>query len=302
MRRVSVHLDGEWRAVADPAWLVGWDPQPFELAGGTTEVVVMGAGPPLLLLPPLPGWKEAWAACAVLLARRFRVVTFDLRARYAPEDRWAQCIDDTLHVADALAPGRFVLVGHSLGGALAQRVALAHPQRVAAVVLSSTFARIASPPGTSTKRLVEQPFVLATQRLLPDPLAAPLARHLAESGAWVYDPACGERVLAFVRYAIRRAPTRDVAVMVRLALGHDTRTLLPSLAAPTLVLHGGRESGFVREAAAEMVRLLPHAECAVLPGVGHLHLLSAPDVLAGTIERWLDRAAPDGRLPARGGA
>lgn len=290
MRRVAVHLDDGWRAHADPAWLAGWAPRGFDLGDGTTEVVILGEGPTLVLLPPLPGWKEAWVATAARLARRFRVVTFDLRVRFAPGDRWAQCIGDTLRVAEAFAPGRFVLVGHSLGGALAQRVALAHPERVAGVVLSSTFARVASPPGTPAKRFVEQPLVLASQRLLPEPIAAPLARRLAAGGAWVYDPCCDARVLAFVRHAIRHAPMRDVAVMLRLALDHDTRGALPSLAAPALVVHGERESAFVGAAAAELLRLLPRAEGAVLPGVGHLHPLSAPGALADLIA---DRA---GRL------
>ena len=293
MRHVAVRLGDDWRAHADPAWLAGWESRPFDLGDGATEVVAAGAGPPLLLLPPLPGWKEAWAACLPLLARRHRVVTFDLRARFGPGDRWRQAVADVLRVADAFAPGPLTLVGHSLGGALAQHVALAHPARVTGVVLSSTFARITTPAGTAHRRFVEQPFVLATQRVLPDPLAVPLARHLAESGAWVYDPCCDDRVLAFVRFAIRRAPPRDAAVMVRLALDHDTRATLASLAAPALVVYGERESGFVREGAAEMLQRLPRAQAVELPGVGHLHLLSAPRLLADAIERWLD-ARPGG--------
>ncbi len=292
MRRVAAHLGDGWRAVAAPGWLAEWEPRPFDLGDGVTEVVTMGEGPPLVLLPPLPGWKEAWAACAALLARRFHVVTFDLRVRYPPGDRWARCVADTLRVADALAPGRFGLVGHSLGGALAQQVALAHPGRVAAVVLSSTFARVASPRGTRAKRLIEQPLVLASQRLLPESLAAPLARHLAGRGAWVYDPCCDERVLALVRHAIRRAPVRDAAVMVRLALGHDARAALASLAVPALVIRGERESAFVVEAAAELMALLPRAESAVLPGVGHLSPLSAPAAFAARVAAFIATHLP----------
>ena len=59
-----------WRRHADPAWLPGWEPAPFELEGGSTEVVVMGEGPTLVLLPPLPGFKESWVACAAPLAGR----------------------------------------------------------------------------------------------------------------------------------------------------------------------------------------------------------------------------------------
>jgi hypothetical protein len=60
--RIGVHLRDGWQRTVDPAWLEGWHAQPFPLEGGTTEVVAMGQGTALLLLPPLPGFKEAWMA------------------------------------------------------------------------------------------------------------------------------------------------------------------------------------------------------------------------------------------------
>src|SRR5205085_1514287 len=87
-----------WKRHAAPAWLDGWECVPFALPSGHTRVVVMGEGPPVVLLPPLPGYKEAWIACAAPLARRFRVVTFDLRARFAGPPRW-----DALALARRLA-------------------------------------------------------------------------------------------------------------------------------------------------------------------------------------------------------
>ncbi|MEK7331268.1 MAG: hypothetical protein AAB113_10755, partial [Candidatus Eisenbacteria bacterium] len=56
MGSVAVALGGGWERCVDPEWLSGWAPRAFDLGDGTTEVVVMGEGPPLLLLPPLPGY------------------------------------------------------------------------------------------------------------------------------------------------------------------------------------------------------------------------------------------------------
>src|SRR5438093_3756490 len=81
LERVGVGIDPGWRECVDAAWLEGWSPQTFDLGDGVTEVVTMGQGPPLVLVPPLPGLKEAWLAVAAPLARRFRVVTFDVRCR-----------------------------------------------------------------------------------------------------------------------------------------------------------------------------------------------------------------------------
>jgi pimeloyl-ACP methyl ester carboxylesterase len=274
----------------DPAWLDGWQPLEFDLGDGSTEVVVLGSGPPLVLLPPLPGWKETWAPCAARLARGFRVVTCDLRVRFGRGDRWAALVADLARVMDGFAPGRVTLVGHSLGGALAQRLALAHPERVAGVVLSSAFARVVTPPGARRARFVEQPLAIASQRLLPEAHAARLARRLAVRRAWVYDPGCDEHVLGFVRFGIRHARVLEAARMVRLAFAHDTREALPRLAAPALILVGECDTAFARAAAAELCALLPAAGSGVSPGAGHLHPLSNAAWLAETIAAWHARA------------
>jgi pimeloyl-ACP methyl ester carboxylesterase len=287
MRIVGAHLGPGWRAHADPAWLEGWTPAPFEIEGGLTHVVEMGRGPTLVLLPPLPGYKEAWLACAAPLARSFRVVTFDLRARFHGPPRWEALLDDLSRVLDAVAPGPVALAGHSLGGALAQRWALAHPGRVRALALSSSFARVVTPRGDAWGRFVEQPLVLASQRFLPRNAALALARPLAARGAWVYDPRCDDAVLDFVRFCIRDVPLGVANNAVRLAFAHDTRAALGTLAGPTLVVVGERETAFARGAAEELERLIPGAERRESPGVAHLHLFSGAAWLARTLADWL---------------
>ncbi len=284
MRSASFRLDPAWRRHVPAAWLEGWAPAPFALRGAETEVVAMGAGPPLLLLPPLPGWKEAWIACAAPLARRFRVVTFDLRAEARD---WDTLLDDVDLVAEAFLGGRAAVLGHSLGGALALRWALRRPERAAALVLSSAFARVETPRGDRLGRFVEQPLVLASQRWLPERPALALARRLAARGAWVYDARCGDDVLRFVRFGIRAVPLALAAGRLRLALAHDVSARLAAVACPTLVVRGEGESRFVREAAAALVRGIPGAEERVSPGTGHLHPLSGAAWLCATVEDWL---------------
>jgi 3-oxoadipate enol-lactonase len=294
--RVSVRLADGWEAHMDPVCLAGWQPQPFDFADGVTEVVAMGAGPPLLLLPPLPGFKEAWIGIAHRLAPRFRVVTFDLRARFAGRPTWGALLDDLERVAEAFAPGRAAVMGHSLGGALAQRWALAHPDRVSALVLSSSFARVGTRPGHWWKRYVEQSRVLMQQRWLPERVAAPLAERDAARGAWVYDERCDARILAFVRHAIRTLPMDVARRAVELAFAHDTNGDLPRIACPTLVVVGERETAWAREASDALAAAIPGAERRVSPGVSHLHPLSGAVWLAETAAEWLgSRWRGDGR-------
>jgi pimeloyl-ACP methyl ester carboxylesterase len=293
-RAVGARFPEGWRRHVAGAWLAGWDPRPFDLGDGLTEVVTLGAGPPLLLLPPLPGWKEAWLGVAAALARRHTVIAPDLRARFAGPPSWEQLLDDLERLTDALAPAPAVVVGHSLGGALAQRWALRRPERVRALVLSSTFARVRHAPGHVWKRFVEQPAVLAAQRLLPEAAALRLATQWARRGVWVYDAHCDPHVLAFVGHGIRGVSVADARTMVRLALAHDTFAALPQVRAPVLLMVGERESAWARDATAELAHQLPHATTVTLPGVAHLHPLSASGAFVDHVERWLATLAPPG--------
>ena len=284
---IAAHLGPGWREHAEPAWLQGWDPIPFALDGGLTHVVAMGEGPALALLAPSPGYKEAWVACAARLARAFRVVTYDQRVRFDGTPRWDALLRDLERVLDAFAPGAIAVAGHSMGGALAQTWALWRPDRVTALVLSSSFTRLYDPPANWFARYLEQPVVVASQRLLPPDPARALARWFARRGAWVYDPRCDDRVLDFLRFCMRDCPAAYARSALRLLLTHDTRRTIGGIRCPTLILVGERESPFTRPAADELHRLIAGSDFAISPGASHLHLLSNPEWAAETITRWL---------------
>lgn len=289
MGSVALALGRGWERCVDPEWLSGWTPRAFDLGDGTTDVVVMGEGPPLLLLPPMPGFKEAWVGVAWRLARRFRVITFDQRARFVGAASWEALLADLERVADAFAPGPAAVMGHSLGGALAQRWALARPERVAGLVLSSSFARVGSTRGHWRARYLEQPLVLASQRWLPDVLAAPLAARLAARRRWVYDPQCDARILALLRWGMRSVPIGAGLRGVRLAFAHDTRADLSRVACPTMLVVGEFETAWARAATDELAGLIPDAQARVSPGVAHLHPLSGGAWLAEVVGEWLAR-------------
>lgn len=294
MRILTVRMGEAWRSAAPREWLDGWTPRHAPLEGGGGTYVDMGAGAPLVLLPPLPGFKEAFAACAGRLARTHRVIAPDLRARFpagaAPPTRWDLLVADLERLCHHLGLGRVAVVGHSLGGALAQRWALAHPRRVRALVLSSAFARVTTPPGAHAARYLEQPLVLAAQRLLPRAPALALGGRLARRHGWIYDAYCDAAVLDMVRRAIRATPVAVAAGCVRLAFAHDARADLARLAVPVRLLVGERDTAFARAAARELLALLPGASLAESPGGGHLHPLSRPAWFAEQVARHVDAA------------
>lgn len=137
--------------VADQVRASPWLPPggPVELPGrGTTFVRDSGAraGAPALVL--LHGWAVTadlnWFAAYPALTERYRVVTIDHRGHgrgirpQAGKVRLSDCADDVAALLDVLGIDQAVIVGYSMGGAIAQLVWRRHPERVAGLVLCST--------------------------------------------------------------------------------------------------------------------------------------------------------------------
>ena len=135
--------------------------------GVELEVEVRGSGPALVCVHGFGGAKEDFADHVDRLAARATVVTLDLRGHGdsgGPDHLAAYSLDgladDVLAVADALALDRFRLLGHSMGGMVVRRVALAAPDRVEAVVFMST---AAGPPQGLDPDLVDMGALLAME-------------------------------------------------------------------------------------------------------------------------------------------
>lgn len=119
----------------------------IDVSGIRLNCETAGAGPAVALLHGLGGSAAFWPPRTGALAARYRLLMPDLRGHGASDKppgpysitRWSE---DLLALLDALAVDSAVVLGSSLGGAVAQRFALDHPDRVVALVLVATSSEV----------------------------------------------------------------------------------------------------------------------------------------------------------------
>ena len=226
----------------------------------------------VLWLQGLNAPASAWAVQLAHFGRTHRCIAPDARGvgkSDAPEGPYstAQMANDALAVLDACGAERVHLVGLSLGGAVAQELALAHSERVRTLALLGTFA-VQAPRSRALLLAWRELFPLAHER---PPLREAWER---QAYAWLFTDRFW-RSEANARAALRFAaqqPLQNVTGFrgqIDAALAHDARARLPSLRLPALVAHGELDQLAPLEGALELQRLIPGAELLVVPEVGH---------------------------------
>ncbi|WP_072314911.1 alpha/beta fold hydrolase [Agrococcus sp. Marseille-P2731] len=258
-------------------------------------VLISGGGAQLL------SWRTE--LIDLLVAEGFRVVRFDnrdtgLSRRFGgPEDidggySVSDLGDDVVRVLDTLGVEAAHLVGHSMGGIMAQMVAIEHPERVLSLGLLSTL------PGRDD-RYVGQPDP-GGERTAP----VPLPRDVLVAGAGEYARVAGsERYPIDVEWmqqaageAFDRGNFPDGFARQWSALLRQPERLgqLRSVTAPALVFHGREDDVVLWQAAVEIAAAMPEAELQVHSGMGHL----IPDALWPVLVDGIARTARRGEALA----
>jgi 3-oxoadipate enol-lactonase len=246
-----------------------------------------GTGEPLLFLMGLGGDLGGWQLQRADLVRRYRCVLVDNRDAGASADATgpyglADMAADALGVMDHLGIARFHVVGASMGGAVAQHLALAAPARVATLVLASTWART-----DAFLRAVFSSWRLLAERLAPDELLAAVAPW-AFTARFLEQPS--PEVVAI--QARRARSTPSVAAYQRqvdACLGHDVVGLLPLLRTPALVLTGEEDILTPPRYGRAVAAALGRAEVQLVPGTGHACFLEGPKAFTERVQRFLAR-------------
>ena len=241
----------------------------IETSSGTTIYYEEhGEGEPLLCVMGLSADTLAWALQVPTFSQRHRTVIFDNRdvGQSSPggaEYEVADMARDTLDLADALGLDSFHLLGVSMGGAIAQEIALAAPDRVRTLTLTVTFARggawgqlLAKVWGERVReapreRHVDELLLLnLSEELFEDPAKVEFARNLMLQNPHPQEP---------------EAFTRQLAASAR----HDALDRLPTLAMPVHVIGGERDILVPVWKSQELADVIPGAKLTVLEGAPH---------------------------------
>lgn len=268
------------------------EPLPVEVFryrdGERVEFVDAGEGRTLVWIPGADGPKETFRYQLPRFARDHRVVCADLRATFGETDGLDRFVEDVLELLGALEVERFVLIGQSLGSAIAMRFASLFPERLDGMVLANPVSRVSyAHVGLNRSALI--PLAMGTTRYLPTPLSRSLARAWSRLGLWIFDDSPGRDAL--IEYALftgpRTVPARISEDRVRRLKGTDLRPLLPKIDVPALVVKGPHDVYCPVSWALEIADLLPDAEYAPIPGTGHCSHISRPGAFNGVLEAWL---------------
>jgi non-heme chloroperoxidase len=240
------------------------------------------AGRPVILIH---GITDSWFSFSRVLpgiSKAHRVYALDLRGHgdserpadgYSPGDMAA----DVIAFMDALGIRRATLVGHSMGSFVAQRAALAAPERIAGLVL------IGSATSVRSKVTLELQQAMAS---LPDTVPADFAREFQAST--VHQPV-PEEFLTRVVAESRKVPARVWRASLAGLLETERFSGLGASRIPALIIWGDRDGMFPRSEQDALLAALPNARLEVYRETGHSPNWERPQELVRDLERFLGR-------------
>jgi 3-oxoadipate enol-lactonase len=244
-----------------------------------------GSGPPLLMIMGMSGTSLSWGEPFLEALRRdFETIVYDHRgigasSRLDGALTIAQLAADAANLLDALAIDSAHVLGISMGGMVAQELALAHPERIRTLALGCTYC------GGEGSSVAGE----AVLRKLADAMSSG-DRALAIRASWEVNvspdfAADDDAYARFVEIAQRRAVAVDVIMAQMQAIaGHDTSARLRSLELPTLVLHGTLDEMLPVQNGRMIAGLIPDSRLQIFDGVGHLFFWERPEPSAELVQ------------------
>jgi 3-oxoadipate enol-lactonase len=250
---------------------------------------LLGAGDPVLLVPGLGATCALWDSIAAELSNSFSLILPDTRGlgrsipKRAPQTL-ADFAVDLVELMDHLQLDRVHVLGLSLGGMIAQQLAIDHPSRVDRLVLVSCANRF-------VPYLREVAMLLAQALRHFPPNAFRRTMELLGTAPQYFDDHATEieqKIAQSCEVSIpRSAVARQLRCLARSESHHANNHLIN---APTLVIAGDQDMLIPACYAQQMAAAIPGSEFVLMPGSGHNPFMEKPDVVIPLVTEFLMRA------------
>lgn len=249
-----------------------------DIGGRSLYALRRGSGEPLLLVQGMSGTHAAWGEPFLsALDDGFDVVAYDHRGigRSDPADgpfAITDLADDAVALLDALGIPDAHVLGISMGGMVAQEIALRHPGRVRTLALGCTYAGGAGAALTdeaTMSRLAEAMMSGDRER------AIRTGYEINVSQAFAADDANWEPFRAMATAV--PAPLPTIMLQLQAIVAHDAQERLAQIAHPTVVVHGDEDRMLPVANASLIAGAIPDARLEILEGIGHLFWWEAPE-------------------------
>ena len=237
----------------------------------------------------LHGWmcnRSFWQRqCRELAERNFRCLAIDFRGHgdsEAPAGGYSigQLAADLSAVMTVLEFGPAVIVGHSMGGMVAQRFCLELPERTSALVLVATIA------SDREDRLISKRIASDARRM---GFSRAFDRHF---DAW-FAPGAPESVRGWVKRQMRSTPDDLGLQLVGAYSRFDLTRRLGEIRHPTLVIGTRSDDSAPPGQSSRLAELIPGARLALIEDCGHFPMLEKPELLSRALLSFLEsQAAP----------
>jgi 3-oxoadipate enol-lactonase len=268
-----------------------------DLGDVSLQVAEAGGGRPVLLVHGFTANSGEVAGIFEPLAEHgWHAVAPDLRGHGRsdhPTEAAAYSFEilaaDVIALADHLSWQRFALVGHSMGGAVAQLVALDRPGRLTGLVLASTFH--GPVPGITTELVELGRWVVREAGMsgLAEALAARRTENPASTAAFERlqeaRPGYAEESRARLEAT---SPDMWMALAPRFVDQRDRLDRLAKLDVPTAVVVGELDSTMYGDCV-RLAETIPGAELTVIPGAGHVPQVENPQAWEAAVLGFLQR-------------
>ncbi|MGE0349143.1 alpha/beta fold hydrolase [Hydrogenophaga sp.] len=254
--------------------------------GATTVLMLHGIGGGHLAFAP---------QVETLAAAGYRAVAWDMPGYghsppiepYTFKGLAQSCID----LIDALQCEHVVLVGHSMGGMVAQEVVARRPERVSRLVLCGTSAAFGKRSDGRDAEAWARQFV--SQRTAPLDAGQSMAEVASRLVPQMVGPGSLPEGLKLAEHCMAGVPAATYRRALDCLVTFDRQSDLAGIGVPTLLIGGEFDRVAAPAVMKQMAAAIPHARYAELPGIGHLMNLEAPEEFDGLLLDFLGEPAAD---------